>query len=176
LRQALAVLPRVGLAKVSQLVALVASLLALGLPWLYFGPSLLFIVEVLVLEKTSVMSSGLRASRMGAGHFGAALSTILLIALIRIAAVVVADDAGRQLLERVLEIRAPEPLWRVGGSWLAMLGWWAAVPLVATTRFFEYIDCRTRSEGWDIQTRFAALAARATLLLDEQRAAAAGRP
>ena len=30
----------------------------------------------------------------------------------------------------------------------------------ATTRFFVYLDVRTRAEGWDIQTRFAALARR----------------
>ena len=31
----------------------------------------------------------------------------------------------------------------------------------ATARFFLYLNVRTRAEGWDIQTRFAALAARA---------------
>lgn len=48
-----------------------------------------------------------------------------------------------------------------GGSALALLGWWLSVPFVATARFFVYLDIRTRSEGWDIQTRFAGIAARA---------------
>ena len=51
-------------------------------------------------------------------------------------------------------------MFREGGSWLALAGWWSALPLLATARFFVYLDIRTRSEGWDIQTRFAAIAAR----------------
>ena len=35
---------------------------------------------------------------------------------------------------------------------------WAA-NFVASARFLVYLVVRTRSEGWDIQTRFAALAA-----------------
>ncbi|CAN5747553.1 hypothetical protein BH11MYX4_BH11MYX4_30880 [soil metagenome] len=34
------------------------------------------------------------------------------------------------------------------------------IPYVATARFFIYLNVRTRVEGWDVQTRFAALAAR----------------
>jgi hypothetical protein len=42
-----------------------------------------------------------------------------------------------------------------------MLGLFAQVPYLATARFFLYLNVRTRAEGWDIQTRFAAIAARA---------------
>jgi hypothetical protein len=43
------------------------------------------------------------------------------------------------------------------------------IPYVATARFLAYLDLRTRSEGWDIQTRFAAIALRAAEV--ERRAA-----
>ena len=52
-------------------------------------------------------------------------------------------------------------MWTEGGGVLATLGLFAAVPYLATARFFLYLNVRTRAEGWDIQTRFAAIAARA---------------
>ena len=51
-------------------------------------------------------------------------------------------------------------MWSDGWSVLSLLGFWLFVPYVVTARFFVYLDVRTRSEGWDIQTRFLALAAR----------------
>ena len=32
-------------------------------------------------------------------------------------------------------------------------------PWVATARFLQYVDGRTRADGWDIQLRFMAIAA-----------------
>jgi hypothetical protein len=51
-------------------------------------------------------------------------------------------------------------LWSSGWSTLAAFGLFAQVPYVATARFFLYLNTRTGAEGWDIQTRFAGLAAR----------------
>ena len=68
--------------------------------------------------------------------------------------------AGRELLGSLFEVRPPPSIFREGVSTLALLGFWMVLPLRATTRFFVYLDIRTRTEGWDIQTRFAALAAR----------------
>ena len=70
------------------------------------------------------------------------------------------DVAGRSVVSDVLEFRAPPSMFEAGGGWLPMLGFWIVVPFVATARFLLYLDFRTRSEGWDVQTRFAAIAAR----------------
>ena len=48
----------------------------------------------------------------------------------------------------------------VGGP-IALFSAWLAMPTLTVARFFVYLNLRTRREGWDIQTRFAALAARA---------------
>ena len=68
---------------------------------------------------------------------------------------------GRAFLGDVLQFQAPGAAWTEGGSVLAVLGFFGIVPYVTTARFFTYLNMRTRAEGWDIQTRFAAIAARA---------------
>jgi hypothetical protein len=65
------------------------------------------------------------------------------------------------VLEDLLEIKAPASLFVAGGSALGLLSFWAFVPFGATCRFLLYINVRTRTEGWDVQTRFAAIAAQA---------------
>ena len=125
---------------------------------------LLFGVEVIVLERTRLSATLVRAHRIAGARFGAALSAMVLLLALRVAAAIVADVAGRELLGGVLEVAPPPSVLRVGGSWLALLGWWTVVPLIATARFFAYLDIRTRTEGWDIQIRFAAIAARANPL------------
>ena len=77
-----------------------------------------------------------------------------------VATALLADVAGREVLDSVLEVKPPPSMFEEGGSVLALLGFWSVLPIRATARFFVYLDVRTRSEGWDIQTRFAALAAR----------------
>ena len=156
--------PRLAIARAAQGVALAASALVLALPWLYLGPMLLFCVEVIVLERTGVSATLVRAHRIASARFGAALAAMVWLLTLRVAAALVADVAGREILGSVLEIAQPPPALHVGGSWIALLGWWMVVPLAATARFFMYLDIRTRTEGWDIQTRFAAIAARTDLL------------
>jgi hypothetical protein len=92
---------------------------------------------------------------------------MVLLSLAPAAVAMLADVAGRELLQEMLEVRSPASMFTDGGSALALLGWWASLPILATARFFVYLDIRTRTEGWDIQTRFAAIAT---------RAAAAGGP
>jgi hypothetical protein len=152
-------LPGIAGARLAQVTALVVSAPFLGLPWLWVGPHLFFVVEVLVLEQPAVRAAVVRAARIGAARFGEALSAMVLLLLVRLAFTAVADLAGRELLQGLLELKAPAPLSVTGGSWLALVGWWSAVPLVASARFLVYLDVRTRTEGWDIQTRFAAIAA-----------------
>ncbi len=164
-------LPRVFAVRLVQLASWASGVALAGVGWIYLGPIVLFLGEVAVLERTSARVALRRARVLATAHLGTATLTTLVILVLVAGGVALADLAGRELLEEVLEVRAPPSLWVAGGSWLALLGGWCAVPLVATSRFFVYIDCRTRSEGWDIQTRFAAIAARARALAETGEAA-----
>jgi hypothetical protein len=84
---------------------------------------------------------------------------MVLLLVARVAATVLGDAGGREVLSQVLQIDPPRSLFDAGGSWMALAGFWLGLPLASTARFFAYLDVRTRTEGWDIQTRFAALAA-----------------
>jgi hypothetical protein len=111
-----------------------------------------------------------RAQRVANAHFADAVLTMLLLSAAPVAAAMLADVAGREILQGLLEFKPPPSIFHAGGSWLALLGWWATIPLLQTARFFVYLDIRTRTEGWDIQTRFAAIAARS----EAERVEAAG--
>ena len=41
-----------------------------------------------------------------------------------------------------------------------MIGYLSVAPVIALARLLDYVDTRTRLEGWDIQVRFKAAAAR----------------
>lgn len=76
------------------------------------------------------------------------------------------------MLAELFQFQPPASMFTQGGSVLAVLGWFAIIPYAATARFFVYLNVRTRVEGWDVQTRFAALAMRAeTDALEARRAA-----
>jgi hypothetical protein len=167
LQDVLRLLPRMILVSLIQLLMLAFGALLGGIAWLYTFPLVLFLPEVVALERVRTGVAWSRARRLALANFPAALITMLGLAFVAFAAVAMSDWAGCELLEQGLEIRPPPSLWTAGGNWLALAGWWLSVPLAATLRFFAYIDCRTRGEGWDIQTRFAALAARARRLAED---------
>lgn len=174
-REALALsvraLPALLAVRFLQLLALGASLLMAGLPWLWLGTVFLFVVEVVVLERPTVGATFGRAQRVAQAHVGSAGSAMFILLLAPPCAAMLADVAGREVLGSLLEIKPPPSMFKVGGSWLALLGWWSAMPLLSTARFFTYLDIRTRTEGWDIQTRFAGIAVRAEATALERRAA-----
>lgn len=171
LKVALRSMPGLVAARALQGIALGASALGLGLPWIWLGTILLFVVEALVLEQASVGQAISRAQRIANANFGPAFMMLLVAVAAPLGAALIADVAGRDVLQTIFEVRPPASLLREGWSALALLGWWAAMPLVCTARFFVYLDTRTRTEGWDIQTRFAGIAAR----LDAQTAERAER-
>jgi hypothetical protein len=159
LRTARGALPALLGARLTQLLALVAGVAVAGLPWLWMGPRLLFVVEAIVLERAGFRVALKRAARIAGARFGAALGAMVLLLVARVAATVLGDAGGREVLSQVLQIDPPRSLFDAGGSWMALAGFWLGLPLASTARFFVYLDVRTRTEGWDIQTRFAALAA-----------------
>jgi hypothetical protein len=139
------------------------------IPGIWVFTMMLFVVEVLVLERAGIGLCVRRCSRIVRRESGQAVLATILLTLMHALAVVMADIAGRLIVAALLESHAPESMWEVGWSPLAIFGFWLFVPYAATARFFVYLDIRTRSEGWDIQTRFVAIATRAN---EETRVAA----
>jgi hypothetical protein len=158
---ALRALPRLIAARILQAMAIGAGVVLLVASSLWVATIMLFIDEVLVLERATVGAAFGRAQRLATTQFGEALAALLVLAVMMGGAVFLVDYAGRDLMETILEMRAPPPIWREGGGWLPLAGFWIAMPIAATARFFVYLNIRTRVEGWDVQTRFAAIAARA---------------
>jgi hypothetical protein len=123
--------------------------------------------EVVVLERASVGAAIARLQRLLSGQSGDVLLALLFLTALHVVAVFLGDTVARSLLEDILEIPAPPSIFQAKGSVLALASFWIFVPFAATCRFLLYINGRTRTEGWDVQTRFAAIAARA--LADEAR-------
>jgi hypothetical protein len=157
---ALRAMPRVVVVRIVQLVGTVAALAALFVPGVLAASAMLFVSEALLLERASVGAALGRSRRIAATRFEVAIGGVFTFAVVVVGAVLLGDVAGRSVVSEVLEFRAPSSIFEAGGGWLPMLGFWLVVPFLATARFFLYLDFRTRSEGWDVQTRFAAIAAR----------------
>lgn len=148
------------------LVALAAAFLLI--PGVWLATIFLFLGEVMLLERASAGQAFGRSQRVAASAASEVLVGLLVLALVTVGGVLLADIAGRTMIEELFQFRPPQALWATGGSALATIGLFVQVPYLATARFFLYLNVRTRTEGWDIQTRFAAIAARA----DERHEAA----
>lgn len=119
-----------------------------------------FLYEAVLLEQQGPIAALRRASALVRDKFGAAVVTCTASALILGLGIVSAELLLGSLVDQVLQLGRPfGTLWSDGGSPYALLGCFAAVPLVATARFLAYIDGRTRQDGWDIQLRFMTIAA-----------------
>lgn len=146
---------------------LAAGLAAIGMsallvPGFWLATIFLFLPEVMQLERASIGQAFGRAQRLASSDVSGVLLGLLVLGLVPIGSVVLADIAGRTVLAELLQFRPPPSIWSAGGGVLPTLGLFVQVPYLATARFFLYLNVRTRAEGWDIQTRFAALAARAS--------------
>ncbi len=161
MRASLRELPRIFFMRViwSVLVAFTTALLLI--PGLWVAALFLVSSEVMILERSPVIPAFRRSQRVTTGSLGEAFAGVAMVVVVPIAAMFFADVGGRAFIGELLQFRAPEPAWSEGGSVLAVLGFFGIVPYVTTARFFTYLNMRTRAEGWDIQTRFAAIAARA---------------
>jgi hypothetical protein len=128
-------------------------------PWV--SQRLLFVHEVCLLEGGSDSVVWKRCRQLVAGRESSTLLVVMLLWLARIGCVFVAEELGNALVDDVLQLGRPlGRLWSDGGTAFALAGLFASVPYVATARFLQYIDTRTRSDGWDIQLKFMAIGAR----------------
>jgi hypothetical protein len=133
--------------------------------WISFAFLLIrtaFVHEALLLEGADAFEARRRAIRLMRRHGGAVLGLLFWQGVALIAYVVGAELIGQGVMEFVLQLGKPfGSLWDDGGSLFALAGLFASVPFLATARFLQYIDLRTRKEGWDIQLRFTAIQAEA---------------
>jgi hypothetical protein len=160
LGQSAAALPKLVGARLLQFLCLGAGLAFFLVPVAWVGATLLYLGEALVLERAKIGQAMSRTQRLSSAAFGdAVLGLGLLFALFAIAALL-GDVGGRAIIGELVQATAPEPMWKEGGSLLSVLGFWLFVPFAATVKFLLYLNVRTRSEGWDVQTRFAAIARR----------------
>lgn len=160
LAASLSAAPRVLIARVIALVMIGAGMSCFFVPGVGLAAMTLFVGEAMLLERAGMMTAFGRAQRVASNAIGDVVLAILVIALVPVTAVFLADFGGRTLLGEVLQFRPPRAVWNEGGSALATIGLFLQVPFLATARFFLYLNVRTRTEGWDIQTRFARLAVR----------------
>jgi hypothetical protein len=121
----------------------------------------IFVHEAALLEMASPSAALRRSSRFVLGEGANAFPILVLLFLSQLAIVLTAELMGQALVEDVLQLGRPlGHLFTQGGSAYALAGYLVSLPYVATARFLLYIDRRTRSDGWDIQVRFMAIAAR----------------
>jgi len=161
LRTTVSALPRLVGASLIKGCAVVFLTLLFVVPALWPLAIFFFLNEVIVLERASVGSSLVRLQRLLSGQSGDVLLALLFLTALHVVAVFLGDTVGRSLLEDIFEIAPPASIFQAQGSVIALASFWAFVPFEATCRFLLYINARTRTEGWDVQTRFAAIVARA---------------
>ncbi len=127
----------------------------LGLFWPFIVAAHLHINEVSMLEHLSLMKSGQRARALVSYRFGRALGLVISSGLVRALFVLGTYSAAMFLFSVVLQFQGASQNLGMG---FTVLGYALAGPYLALVRFFDYIDSRTRREGWDIQVRFNAIA------------------
>lgn len=159
LTAALKRLPRVLLARLLQVLAVAAGLSVMVLPGVWIAVTTVFLTEIVVLEQATIGGAFSRAQRMLNSRFGDALMVALLLSGLHLGAVLLGDRALATVFSDVFQITPPPKLGEPDGGVLGLCAYWLFVPYAATARLFSYLDLRTRSEGWDVQVRFAALAA-----------------
>jgi hypothetical protein len=163
LRTALRDLPRILVMRVLWLGAVGVAALVFFAPAGWVGTVFGFTNEVMLLERAPIGQSFGRSNRVASSSLSDAMLGLVVALAVPVIGVLLADLGGRQTLAELFQFRPPASLFSEGGSVLALLGWFGVIRFAATARFFVYLNIRTRAEGWDVQTRFAALAARSEL-------------
>jgi hypothetical protein len=143
-----------GLLTSRALVLLMAGTLVLA-PWAW--SRVLFVPEMLLLEGLSVGAAMQRSSRLGKTRGGLTLALWMAGAIGYF--VLAGIELGDSLVHFTLQVPAPPESEQVDlSSVYALTGWFASLPLLATLRFFRYVDGRTRSDGWDAQVKLQRMA------------------
>jgi hypothetical protein len=131
----------------------------LMLPWAMMR--LGFVKEATLLEGYAGRRAWARASALARSPGSPAFSLAVSLLVARVSSVMLAEALGQGLVDDLFQLGQPTgSLWRDGGSAYALVGLFVATPYVACARFLQYLDLRTRTDAWDVQVRFMALAAK----------------
>jgi hypothetical protein len=146
--------------RILQIVAVGVGTMFFVLPGAWLTVLFFITPEIAIAEDSGPMATAARAQRVVGAAFGEMASMGLVVLVLRVSWVFVADIAGRALLEDLLQITPPAPIWQTGGGIISYTAFFLILPLEAVARFFFYLNVRTKTEGWDIQARFLAIARR----------------
>ncbi len=147
----------------SFLLALAA--LPLFLPLLVIGPRALFVTEASLLEQAGPTDAWSRSKRLVEARGGEAIGAFFAWLVVRVGFIAATHFLCGGVFHELFRLQNPFGRFvDTGVTPYALLGLFLSTPFVATARFLQHIDTRTRSDGWDIQVRFMAILAR-----DEKR-------
>lgn len=126
-----------------------------GCLWPFLVASQAYRSEVSLLEQLPIKRAGQRTKTLIAFRYARALGMVVAAAIVRLSMAVAVEMTVAFVLGMVLQFGNVSDA--IGG-WPAVVGYLLAGPYLAIARMFDYVDARTRREGWDIQVRFNAIA------------------
>jgi hypothetical protein len=148
--------------------AAIAFSIMVGMFWPFALAWSIYLSIVLNLEGLPLSKGMRRSSLLVSYRFGRALGFVLTTSVMRLVAVLMGDLILQFVVGFVFQLGEPfDTLFENKGSWASFAAYYLMAPYVGVARLFDYVDARTRLEGWDIQVRFKALATQAK----ERRAA-----
>jgi len=113
-----------------------------------------YLREVTMLEQVGLSHALRRARDLMWIRMERVFAVLFLTLLIRMVAALLVYSWARFLTEFILQFS------HIAEGFLALtfaIGWSLAGQFLAVVRLFDYVDARTRREGWDIQIRFDAI-------------------
>lgn len=133
----------------------------IGMFWPFALAWTIYLSIVLNLEALPFGKGTKRSALLVSYRFGRAIGFVATTGTIRVLAAVLGDLGCGFLVGFLLQLGEPlDVLFQDGGSWASIAGYYLIAPYCAVARLFDYVDARTRLEGWDIQVRFKAIAAK----------------
>lgn len=136
------------------------SAVACLVPAALVAPLGLCVPEVNLLEGASAWESWGRSRRLLSNRYGDAFLTVIALVMAQLSFALGFELLGQALVSDLLQLGEPfGTLWKRGVTPFALAGLFVAAPFCATARFLQYIDTRTRDDGWDIQVKMMGIVA-----------------
>ena len=150
--------PYLGGLIISRVYMALSALLVVLLP--IVGMRMMFVHEAALLEMAAANEATKRSTRLVGHRTSGTFQAWIVLLFAQAGIVTVAELLGHGLVAQMLQLG--EPFGTLSSDFFtpyALLGLLASVPYIAVARYLFYIDTRTRTDGWDIQVRFFAVAA-----------------
>ncbi|TVQ86467.1 MAG: hypothetical protein EA397_19915 [Deltaproteobacteria bacterium] len=125
---------------------------------LFAQPFLVFLPEILLLERLSLGQAMTRVSALVSARPLSSLAGVVARWGLTVWGALAGEALGVAILGFVLQLGTPFGTLAEGVfTPFGLLGMLAVQPLIAAYRLLLYVDVRTRLEGWDLQVAFRAL-------------------